>query len=98
MIISNKTEKTIFFDKKKLKIVNELDFSISNHLSNSGLTSHQQNSNYYIYRPDEYNNILEDIVPIPPKTSWKYKKNFALIEKSNLFLKNYCANHAIYLF
>jgi hypothetical protein len=85
MIISNRTEKTIYFNKKEMKLVNQLDFSISNHLNNAVLTFHEQNSNNYIYRPDEYYNVIEDIVPIPAKTSWNYTGDFSYIENSNLF-------------
>ena len=48
MIISNRTEKTIYFNKKEMKPVNELNFSISGHLNNAGLTIHEKNSNNYL--------------------------------------------------
>lgn len=85
MIISNRTEKTIYFNKNEMKPVNELNFSIEKHLNNVGLTYHEKNSNNYIYRPDEYYNVIEDIVPIPAKTSWNYTSDFNYIENLDLF-------------
>lgn len=57
-------------------------------VSKDSLNNHSHNSSFYICTPDKYRCIIENIVPIPPKTKWTLTNNgFALKEPKNIFQK-----------
>lgn len=58
--------------------------------SNDSLNNHVYNSSLYICTPDKYRYVLENIVPIPPKSKWTLTTNgFILKESKKIFQKRH---------
>lgn len=54
--------------------------------SNNSLINHAHNSSSYICTPDKYRYVVENIVPIPPKSKWIFTVNgFVLKEPKKIF-------------
>lgn len=84
MIISNPTRYYVFFNRQTNLIHNEIYGIIDlDKLKNANLKAHEKNISLYCPRPDEYSEVIEGIIPIPPRSRWDYDgKRF------------HCINHA----
>jgi hypothetical protein len=85
MIIENKFRRILYYDKYSKNIYTENCINPSERITKDSLTAHLKNSDIYIYSPDEYNEVLNNIVPIPPHTKWEYDGDFTFIEKENIY-------------
>lgn len=98
MIVFNNTNEIKYFDIFTLKfrsedeiisIISELNFKFTK----ESLNNHIQNSSFYIYTPDKYLPVVENIVPIPPKSSWSLTTNgFINKEVKTVFKTRFFSN------
>jgi len=73
MIINNPTRKYIYFNRKSNEIqVDIYDLLSINILRRVDINAHDRNILGYNIRPDQYNEVIEGIVPIPPRSRWVY--------------------------
>jgi hypothetical protein len=93
MIIKNLTHSTKYIDLSTftLKSEKETTYQISqiNNLNfRESVNAHEHNSALYTYTPDIYQPVVNNIVPIPSKSSWSFSSNVvALNETMSLFKK-----------
>lgn len=82
-LVSNSSRTSKFFNTKSgLLFDNILDMIDAKCIRLASLESHIRNSYYYVQCPDTYTSVLENIVPIPPRTNWEYssKKFFPVLK------------------
>jgi hypothetical protein len=72
--INNPTRKYIYFNKSTGNIHDNL-FELLNIglIKNANLKAHENNISNYFSRPDKYQEVIEGIYPIPPRSIWKYE-------------------------
>lgn len=93
MIIKNLTHSTKYLDLSNftLKTEKETTYQVSrinNFNFRESVNAHEQNSALYSYTPDIYHPVINNIVAIPPKSSWSFSSNFvSLNETTGLFKK-----------
>jgi len=93
MVINNNSDEIKYFDtytkyfRSEAEIINMLSVEDSI-FSKESLDNHIKNSSLYVYTPDKYYSVLNNIVPIPPKSSWLFNtKGFVINKQEYLFKK-----------
>ena len=73
MIINNSSRKFVYYDRKTNIIYDEIYDKINLSLVKKiNIKAHDINTAQFYFRPDIYNEVIEGIIPIPPRTRWKY--------------------------
>lgn len=76
MEIKNNKTKYVYFNKiDKLLYEDIWDFLTIDNLKTSNHNNHRINNQTAVERPDFYLDIIKNIIPIPPKSSWKYEND-----------------------
>ena len=76
MEIKNNKTKYIYFNKiDNLLYENIWDFLTADNLKKSNHNNHRINNQTVVERPDFYLDIIQNIIPIPPKSNWKYEND-----------------------
>jgi hypothetical protein len=89
MMIENKTDNVQYFDKAAQEILQDHIDNPLGIITEESASAHFNNANFYIYRPDTYNEVLKNIVPVPPRSAWEYADGkFVCIEKENIYKNN----------
>jgi len=72
--INNPTRKYIYFNKSTGNIHDNL-FELLNIdlVRKANLKAHENNISNYFSRPDKYQEVIEGMYPIPPRSIWKYE-------------------------
>lgn len=84
MIINNSSRKFVYFDKKTNYIYDgiydKINLSVVKEIN---IKAHDRNTSQFYLRPDIYNEVIEGIIPIPPRSRWKFDggKFFSLNNK-----------------
>jgi len=92
MLISNNSNHYKYFNKVQKQFIEINTIDIENNLHIDCIINNRLNTRHHIDRPDRYNEIIKNIVPIPPKSSWLLENN--KFEKVNRidFYKDYNYN------
>lgn len=83
-LVTNPSRTSKFFNTKNERLLDDISEIINaKNIRLASLASHISNSYFYVQCPDTYTSVLDDLVPIPPRTSWRYSsKKFSPILKS----------------
>lgn len=93
MRIDNETNEIKYFNTSTSKFESESEiFDIIKNVDidffQNSIKSHEQNSSLYTFTPENYEPIIKNIIPIPPKSSWTICKNKTVRnESTNIFYK-----------
>ncbi len=75
-IVKNNKTKYLYFDKIDNLLYEDIrDFLTIDNLKHSNHNNHRVNNQTAVERPDFYLDIIKNIIPIPPKSSWMYENN-----------------------
>lgn len=76
MIINNPTRNYIYFNRKSEQVHNDLSDLINIDLiRKSNLKAHEKNISNFFSRPDQYQEVIDGISLVPPRSRWKFDGN-----------------------
>lgn len=76
MIINNPTRNYIYFNRKSEQVHNDLSDLINIDLiRKASLKAHEKNISNFFSRPDQYQEVIDGISLVPPRSRWKFDGN-----------------------
>lgn len=76
MIINNPTRSYIYFNRKSEQVHIDLsDFLNIDLIRKSNLKAHEKNISNFFSRPDQYQEVIDGVSLVPPRSRWKFDGN-----------------------
>ena len=76
MIINNPTRNYIYFNRKSKQVDNDFyDLINIDLIRKSNLKAHEKNISNFFSRPDQYQEVIDGISLVPPRSRWKFDGN-----------------------
>lgn len=71
--LSNRRRDVVYFDRTRGRLVTDIwEYLTPDTLRKASLAAHERNMLLYVFRPDQYREVLPGLVPIPPRSRWVF--------------------------
>lgn len=90
MIVSNSTKRVVYFNRNTKNIHLELfEFLNDKAIRSSSLKAHEVNISNFFLRPDRYQEVIQGITVIPPRTRWYFDGKYFHSLNSEIITSGY---------